>query len=264
MTEEEKKEYDEFLEWKRQKAAKEQTTSENGSTPEEQIGEPPQEEVTAQQNTDGLKPNKETKDGDYVTIAILAVLVILILLFTLLSWNNNNKTPEIAEIDSVAVEENTIDTVVKLDIPEPVLVKWRIRDDIDPMTDTKNIWARITSDDYIRQDFPYNGLTYASITVRYMKKYGYDVLIEITQGQIDGREYYGTNYITVRFDGGTPKKYYYNEAADGSTDVVFLKSCSDFIKKCKKSKDIIIDIPIYQSGRPVFSFHVDEPLVWPN
>lgn len=263
MTDEEKKEFEEFLEWKRQKAAKEQTTSENKPKPEEQIDNPPQQEVTAQQNSGDSKTNQETKGRDSFGLAILAILVFTIL-FSLFMSSIKKNTSKIAEIDSVAVEENTIDTVVKFDIPEPVLVKWRITDDIDAMTDTKNIWAIITSDDYIRQDFPYDGLTYASITVRYMKKYGYDVLIEITKGQIDGREYYGTNYITVRFDGGAPKKYYYNEAADGSADVVFLKSSSDFIKKCKKAKDIIIDIPIYQSGRPVFSFHVDEPLVWPN
>ena len=97
-----------------------------------------------------------------------------------------------------------------------------------------------------------------------MKKYGYDVLITITQGQIDGRDYNGTNYITARFDEGTAKKYRFNEASDGSSNVVFLRNASDFIKRCKKAKDIKIDIPIYQAGRPVFSFHVDEPLVWPN
>lgn len=61
-----------------------------------------------------------------------------------------------------------------------------------------------------------------------------------------------------------PKKYYFNEAADGSSEMVFLRNQSDFIKRCKQTKDIKIDIPIYQGGRPVFSFHVDEPLVWPE
>ena len=132
------------------------------------------------------------------------------------------------------------------------------------MTDTKNIWASITSDNYIYQDFPYEGMTRAKIIVRYMKKYGYDVLIEISQGQIYGKEYNGQNYITARFDEASPKRYYFNEAADGSSEVVFLNNRSDFMKRCKQAKDIKIDIPIWQEGRPVFTFHVDEPLVWPQ
>ena len=89
-----------------------------------------------------------------------------------------------------------------------------------------------------------------------------DVLIQITKGQIDGREYYGTDYITARFDEGTPKKYFFDESSDGSSEVVFLRNKTDFITRCKQAKDIKIDIPIYQAGRPVFSFHVDEPLKW--
>ena len=95
-----------------------------------------------------------------------------------------------------------------------------------------------------------------------MKKYGYDVLIQITKGQIVGNEYNGSNYVTVRFDDNAPKKYYFNDAEDGSSDVVFINKHSEFIKQCKQAKDIKVEIPLYQAGRPVFSFHVDEPLTW--
>ena len=130
------------------------------------------------------------------------------------------------------------------------------------MTDTKNIWAKIQSDNYISQDFPYEGYTYAFITVRYMKKYGYDVLVQISKGQINGSSYNGTDFITARFDGESPKKYYFDDAADGSSEIVFLRNSSDFISRCKKAKEIKIDIPVYKGGRPVFTFNVDEPLVW--
>jgi len=132
------------------------------------------------------------------------------------------------------------------------------------MYDTNNVWANIKSNNYISQSFPYEGYTYATICVRYMKKYGYDVIITISKGQIHGSRYNGDNYITARFDEGAPKKFYFNEAADGSSEMVFLNSKSDFIKRCKQAKDIKIDIPIYQAGRPTFTFHVDEPLVWRN
>ena len=130
------------------------------------------------------------------------------------------------------------------------------------MTDTKNIWANLKSDNSISQSFPYDGYTYATITIRYMKKYGYDAIISISKGQIHGSRYNGDNYITARFDEGTPKKYTFTEAADGSSEMVFLVSKSDFIKRCKQAKDIKIEVPLYQAGRPIFTFHVDEPLVW--
>ena len=130
------------------------------------------------------------------------------------------------------------------------------------MTDTKNIWASITSDDYIIQDFPYEGHTYAHITVRYMEKYGYDVIIRIDKGQISGSKYNGKNYVIVRFDDKSPQMYYYNEAADYSSDHIFIKNTSDFITNCKKAKKIIVQIPIYKAGGSTFTFTVDEPLIW--
>ena len=143
-------------------------------------------------------------------------------------------------------------------------VTWVLRTETDEMTDSKNIWATIVSDNYISQDFPYNGETYARITVRYMKKYGYDVLISIDRGQINGSEYNGTDYITARFDDSAPKKYYFNESADGSPETVFLRNAKDFMGKCKTANTIKIDLPLYQYGRPVFTFHVDKPLEWPK
>lgn len=143
-------------------------------------------------------------------------------------------------------------------------ITWEIRTALDEMTDSENIWASVKSDNYVNQDFPYEGNTYASITVRYMKKYGYDVLISIDRGQIVGFDYNNSNFVTVRFDSAAPKKYYFNDAADGSTETVFLRNAKDFMEKCKKANNIKVQIPLYQAGQPIFSFHVDKPLVWPK
>lgn len=260
MTEEEKKEFEEFLQWKKEKAekdkAQEQTVNTEGKV----------EEVT--------KPGGDTVDSSTPTISeaekttsavvpiILGFLAIIILFVILGTCSHRTQKTEsdvlIEDADSIA---EIVDDVLVAD-PEPSTKTWDFTIKKDPMTDTNNIWATIQSDDYIRQDFPYEGYTYASITIRYMKKYGYDVLVQITKGQINGRSYYGTDYVSARFDDGSAKKYYFDEAADGSSDHVFLRNSKDFINKCKKAKDIKIDIPIYQSGRPAFSFHVDEPLVW--
>lgn len=246
MTEEEKKEFEEFLQWKKEKAERE--LAEKKSTDKDD-----KEELNKDISSEASKP--ESANGFYV-IAVFIVLAVIFIAIILLSLNiKNNPVPPIEE------EEDSVE-VVEPDISEPVTKTWDFSIQKDEMLDSKNIWATIKSDNYISQDFPYEGYTYASITVRYMKKYGYDVIISISKGQINGRSYSGTDYITARFDDGTAKKYYFNEAADGSSEMVFLRNQSDFIKRCKQAKDIKIDIPIYKGGRPVFTFNVDEPLVW--
>lgn len=265
MTEEEKKEFEEFLQWKAEKAKKEEAGEHSvDSGVDEEIGTEIVTEQSSQENTQQAPLVESSNNNNGLGIVISAVMAILILLI-IVNQCSKKESSMPQEHENYAVVD-TIAEVLEVETrePEQSSVQWAISTEKDPMTDSKNIWAKIESDDYVTQSFPYEGYTYASITVRYMKKYGYDVLIQITKGQITGSSYNGTNYITARFDDGSPQKYYFNESADGSSDVVFIRNTSDFIKRCKKAKDIKIDLPLYQGGRPVFSFHVDEPLVWPQ
>ena len=101
-------------------------------------------------------------------------------------------------------------------------------------------------------------------TFAYGLRYGYDVMISLTDGQIYGSEYNNDNYVTVRFDEDPPIKYWYNEAADASSSTVFVKKISDFITHCKKAMSIKVEVPIFQGGRKIFNFEVSSPLVWPE
>ena len=266
MTEEDKREFEEFLKWKAEKAQQASTeTEESPEIPVDVEDAKPQKEAIPQTNTaSNSDANKESNNtGLYILAAVMAIG----LLFTLVMALSNSKHNSPSEVETVAeVEEDSV-AAIELDevaALENNKVTWDFTIVKDEIYDTNNIWAEIKSDNYISQRFPYEGYTYATISVRYMKKYGYDVIIVISKGQIHGNRYNGDNYITARFDEGSPKKYYFNEAADGSSDRVFLSSKSDFIKRCKQAKDIKIDIPIFQAGRPLFTFHVDEPLVWRN
>lgn len=154
-----------------------------------------------------------------------------------------------------------IDTALYGNTPIEVEKKtWSLQTKQDEMDDSKSYWYSLQSDNYANFDFPYEGDSYLTITVRWMKKYGYDVLLEITDGQMVGDEYNGTNYVRVRFDGGKVQKFYYNEPNDGSSNLVFLRNAQKFIEKCKNAKDIIIEQEFYQEGVLQFKFHVDEPL----
>jgi len=140
--------------------------------------------------------------------------------------------------------------------------RWETNTSIDEMTGTENIWKSLTSDNTHNFDFPYEGGSKLKLTVRYMKKYGNDVLLKISSGQILCSEYNGTNYVNIRFDDGEPMRFYTKEPSDYSSDYVFLSNPSKFINKAKKAKTIKVEIPIYEEGRPIFTFTVDEPLTW--
>ena len=262
MTEDEKKEFEEFLKWKAEKAQQAKET-EQTSEPEKVIENAPQQVIAPPENTKSSSDVEKGYDNKGLYIMGAAVFAIIILLLIVALSGKKRDAQSALPVEETIID---VDTVAVAEADEhfsmPTKVLWNFNIEKDEMTDSKNIWASIISDNYISQDFPYEGRTRASIIVRYMKKYGYDVLIQITDGQINGRDYYGTNYITARFDENSPKKYFFNESADGDSKIVFLRNSTDFIKRCKKAKNIKIDLPLYKGGRPVFTYHVDEPLVW--
>lgn len=201
---------------------------------------------------------------------VLGIYVAFAFILYLISGVGGNKTESkssnlVSNADKATVVDSTASVKTEVESPKPKsnLVGWKETEEIDEMTDTKNVWKTIRSLNGVMQDFPYNnGETYAKITVRYMKKYGNSVLITINQGQILCNPFSNNNYVTVRFDEQKPKKYSFNGAADGSTETVFLNNSADFIANAKKAKDIKIEFSLFQGGNPLFKFHVDEPLVW--
>lgn len=278
MTEEEKKEFEEFLQWKAEKAKQAEQTEQDKQVeqPEKnkQTESPVEGETNVPQQHDSNQNTtktssdvpKESNSGLLIMSAAIVGILLLFLVVFLVGNKQSTKNP--GENQSLIEDDECeiVDTAAVADADDGGstnnMVTWDFSIEKDEMTDTKNIWAKIVSDNHISQSFPYEGYTYATITIRYMKKYGYDAIISISKGQIHGSRYNGDNYITARFDEGTPKKYTFTEAADGSSEMVFLVGKSDFIKRCKQAKDIKIEVPLYQAGRPIFTFHVDEPLVW--
>lgn len=169
--------------------------------------------------------------------------------------------------DSIAVViESEADSAESMVVAEPTEVvtkkTWSTATETDEMRGTTDIWTYIISDNEVNFDFPYNGGSRLRIDVRYMKKYGTDVMLTISKGQFSGSEYNGTNYVTFKFDDGDLKKYYFNTASDGSADCIFLQKKTELISKLKKAKTIMIEAPFYDSGNKVFKFNVDEPLTW--
>ena len=194
-------------------------------------------------------------------LIILGVFVLLIILGNIVGDDEQTSQDGKKVNDTVAVAD-TEGKVEDEKINEKDKLTWHYESSMDEMTDTKNVWASLKSDNYIEQEFPYEGDTYATIIIRYMKKYGTDVILEIDRGQIVGIDVNATNFVSAKFDDAEPRKYYFDNAADMSTEQVFLRNAKDFINRCKSAKVIKVDIPMFQAGRPVFTFHVDKPLEW--
>lgn len=211
----------------------------------------------------------EKKKNANMALWICCTIGVLILIFLMIfaATNPNNNTMGGATENDSAVVSSVADVdsaIAAVDEKEKQIDEkaWGFHEEKDEMHGGNNVWATLESDDYATFDFPYDGGSSLTITVRYMKKYGNDVILNISKGQFGGNEYEGTNYVTVRFDGGSPHRYYFNEPDDGSSDQIFIVKKGGFISNLESSKKIIIEAPFYQSGCHIFHFHCDKKLIW--
>lgn len=195
--------------------------------------------------------------------AIASLIILILIVLMILDYNNKVKekdnkydkaTKEI--IDSLRKDDS-----IKLykDIPEELT--WHTYDKKDEMSGNVIKFASLKSINYINQRFPYEGNTYMEMTIR--RKKTTDVYFVIDRGQIQCSEYNGTDRINIKFDDEQPITFRTSEAQSGSSDIIFLSgNTKRFIEKCKKSKQIKVQIPIYEYGQAVFEFQITKPLEW--
>ena len=139
--------------------------------------------------------------------------------------------------------------------------KWKYGESEDEMTGKKSYYASLTSDNEVEFEFPYQGGSSLSITVRKSPKYGKDVYFNISKGQFSDT-FSGCN-ISVKFDNGSIEKYHCVGADDASTGILFLDGKRDtFISKLKSAKEIKIQAQFFQEGDRTFTFTTPVGLVW--
>ena len=194
---------------------------------------------------------------------MLVVIGMLIFIVTLGIIESNSQSSKIKELEESYNHDsleaggiNTKDSIAPLDFP------WNKEESTDPMTDKKTTFAWLRSMNSINLSFPYEGDTYLKMTIR--KKDKTNVYFQIDRGQILCNEYSGTNFVYIRFDKDDPIKYKTIEASSGRSDIIFLSGNEkSFINRCKKAKEIKVQIPIYDFGNAVFNYIVTKPLEWP-
>jgi uncharacterized protein (DUF1330 family) len=266
MTEEDKKEFEEFLEWKKQKKATE--GKENSATPSSEsiVKTSDEKDKSSQSEVSAAKLSNPSKRDDSSANILLVILgfaiviaIALIIAFTIGSNSNSTAYADSTEVDTLADEDSF--SRYNDDMSGATEGGWSRREETDPMNDSKSVFVSVTSDNTNKLGLPY-GDVYATIIVRKMKKYGVDVLIRTSDGQIFGNEYDNENYVTIRFDSNKPIRFYYNTSSDGSSDVVFLRKRAAFIQAAKKANTITVEIPYFQNGRQIFTFTTPKPLDW--
>lgn len=158
-------------------------------------------------------------------------------------------------------KEQTVTEKESLSTEVEEKTKWKYIESEDEMTEKKSYFASITSDNEVDFDFPYQGGSSLSITVRKSPKYGKDVYFKISKGQFN-ESISGCN-ISVKFDNGKIETYRCVGADDASTGILFLDGKKDtFISKLKSAKEIKIQATFFQEGDRTFTFTTPVGLVW--
>ena len=132
---------------------------------------------------------------------------------------------------------------------------WQYRESKDEMRNKTSYFASKSSNNTLELSFPYQGGSNLILMLRKHSEYGNDVMFSISKGQFACR-IDGCN-ISVKFDEGNVEKYSMGEPESGTNDVLFIsgsKSINKFMDKLKKSKKMVIEVPIYDYGRAQFTF----------
>lgn len=134
--------------------------------------------------------------------------------------------------------------------------KWTYWKHEDPMTGKLTRNAVITSSNTLNFGFPYNGEQHGRIAIRKHPSHGNDVILQIERGQILCHSYADDCPIKIRFDDGKAFTVTGTNAADNSSEVVFLPGFKSLTAKIAKAKVMRIQFNVYHEGAPVLSFNV--------
>lgn len=136
---------------------------------------------------------------------------------------------------------------------------WDYSSRTDQMRNQTITYASLVSDTILNFDFPYNGGTTFTLTLR---KTGdeTDVMLIASKGQFtcfDSSE----GRVQMKFDEGEVFHYSCGRSADGSSNVLFLGPEDMILRQLKASRHLTIEAQFYQEGNRQIEF-TTEGLKW--
>lgn len=138
--------------------------------------------------------------------------------------------------------------------PQAPKSAWSYNESIDEMTDKTTYLASVVSENSVYFDFPYQGGSTLTFTLRDSPQYGKDAYIRISTGQFNS-SYNGTT-IKMRIDDKPAQTINCNEASDNSTDLLFLRGYNKIVKALKGAKTMKISAEFFSEGVRTFTFDV--------
>ncbi len=184
---------------------------------------------------------------------VIVVGVIAFLTIAVNFCSDDGGTVSTTTTNSDSISETTTEK------EEEVKSNWEYSESVDEMTNEKRFFASCVSTNEIEFEFPYDGGSDFTLTLRNMGK-GNEIVLRVSKGQFMPG-ILSSEYCRVKFDDGAPVKYTYNSAADGSGDVIFFDNSSKFFTKLKTAKKLMIEAPFFDAGRQIIYFDV-EGLIW--
>lgn len=130
--------------------------------------------------------------------------------------------------------------------------QWKYSSSKDEMRGTSTRRATLSSQNSIQLGFPYRGGSKLELTVRKRGEDSPDVFLFIDRGQIPCHDDCAVN---VKFDDEEVMAWSGTGPDSGKTSIIFLNSEPDFIEKLKNTKQLFVEVSIYDHGRGQFKFN---------
>jgi len=177
-------------------------------------------------------------------------IVVFVAICAFAAWFSNERDAQLARTTSA----NLASGQYPGGSPAPI-ARWSYTTDVDPMASGKSHEARIASTNSFEFSFPYAGKQYALLFLRNNPKYGKDVYIRITKGQmICG---VSSCSVAVRFDDGAAQNWPASAPKDGDSTFLFLRNYDSFVKQLARAKRVRIQPTVYQQGDVMMEFQVE-------
>lgn len=159
---------------------------------------------------------------------------------------------------SDSAKGNVIDSLGKVSsekaVPEKSSVanagKWHYEQKIDKEGHTV-FKAFIVSPTLLEFDFPYNGGSTATLTIR-KRNDDTHVYIQVSKGQFNRSFQEGK--ARVRFDNTSPVTYSFSAAENGSANVIFFDSERELINRMKAARNMTVDVEFAGQGQRKIDF----------
>lgn len=140
------------------------------------------------------------------------------------------------------------------DAPTPATSPWTYDSDNDKMRNITTDFAKNESLNEVDIGGPY-GRVRLSIVLRKGPRFGNDVILHLTKGQIECGQLSGCS-IALKFDDEPVRAFPAVESSSAMSSAIFLRKETAIIDKLKRAKKLQVEVNVFAGGTHQFEFDV--------